>query len=173
VGPREAILREIALSITEPTGSRVHMVAVDGGDAAGKTTFADALGDVVSATHPVVRIEADWFENPRAVRYARGSASPVGYFEDTYDYEALESTVLRPLRNGGCIVRKKLNWHTDQLVDAEPESVPNGAVAIIDGCFLLWSRIRDFFDTTVFLHADQGERLRRSVPRQRSYFGSE
>jgi uridine kinase len=173
VDPRDAVLHELALCIGVQARPQVHLVAVDGGDAAGKTTFANDLGTVLSATRPVVRIEADWFENPRAVRYARGIASAVGYFEDTYDYDALESCVLRPLRNGGNIVRKKLDWHTDQPVSARRESVPKGAVAIIDGCFLLRSGIRGFFDTTIFLQADEDERLRRAVPRQRSQFGSE
>lgn len=54
----------------------------------------------VSESRPVVRIQADSFLNPRAVRYRRGRFSAEGYLHDTYDFAALRSNVLAPLRVG-------------------------------------------------------------------------
>lgn len=122
---------------------------------------------------PVVRVEADHFEHPRAVRYRRGPLSPEGYFEDTYDLDALEDRLLRPLRSGEPIVRRTLDWVTDAPFNDEPERVEPGSVVLVDGCFLLRARLRPLFDTTVFLDVAEEERLRRAVSRRPAHLGSE
>jgi uridine kinase len=62
-------------------------VAVDGIDAAGKTTLADNLVQPLEAHGiPVIRASIDGFHRPRADRYRRGADSPVGYYDDSFDY---------------------------------------------------------------------------------------
>ena len=66
-------------------------VAVDGPDAAGKTTLADELGAAVGLD--VTRIEADRFLRPAVERYRRGRDSPEGYYLDSFDHSALRAAV--------------------------------------------------------------------------------
>ena len=67
-------------------------VAIDGVDAAGKTMFAEELADaVLRLGRPVIRASIDGFHNPRAIRRRRGSPSPEGYFEDSFNYPALST----------------------------------------------------------------------------------
>lgn len=61
------------------SGTDCVRVAVDGVDAAGKTTFADELAESIrSRGRPVVRVSADDFPIVRRVRHRRGRDSPRG-----------------------------------------------------------------------------------------------
>ena len=80
----EASLARAADAIAQLPRDRRTLVAVDGLDGAGKTTFADLLAPRLD--RPVVRVRADDFLNPAAVRHARGRESP----EDRAAYEALK-----------------------------------------------------------------------------------
>lgn len=166
------LLHELAELVLERAGGATHVVAVDGGDAAGKTTFADRLGEVLSACAPVVRVQADDFEHLRAIRHRQGPLSPEGYVEDTYDLDAMETLLLRPLRNGEAIVRRAFDWVTDTPLHDTAAPVAPGTVVLIDGCFLLRARLRSFFDTTVFLDVNEQERLRRAIGRGHAHLGS-
>lgn len=66
-------------------------VAVDGIDAAGKTTLADELAGVVPGA---ARVSADEFLRPERERYRRGRESPEGFYEDSFDHERLRAAVL-------------------------------------------------------------------------------
>jgi uridine kinase len=50
-------------------------VALDGPDAAGKTSLADELADRLAQRRHVIRASADDFQRPRAERYRRGVPS--------------------------------------------------------------------------------------------------
>src|SRR5438270_14025869 len=76
-------------------------VAIDGIDAAGKTTLADELVSPIEAQgRPVIRASLDGFHRPRAERYQQGADSPQGYYEDSFDYAALRDALLLPLGPG-------------------------------------------------------------------------
>lgn len=62
-------------------------VALDGIDAAGKTTLADALrAELEARGQRVLRASIDGFHNPSAIRRARGSLSPEGYYFDALPF---------------------------------------------------------------------------------------
>src|SRR5262245_38324174 len=65
-------------------------VAVDGIDAAGKTTLANALVKPLSRLgREVIRASIDGFHHPKRLRHMRGKDSPAGYYYDSFDYEAV------------------------------------------------------------------------------------
>jgi uridine kinase len=105
-------------------------VAVDGVDAAGKTTLANAL----SARLPgAKRISADDFLRPPAERYRQGRASPAGYFEDSFDHVRFRRAVLEPtgllIVDGIFLQRPELNdlWHFRIFIEIEAdESIRRG-----------------------------------------------
>jgi uridine kinase len=72
----------------------VTRIAVDGIDAAGKTTLADQLGALLQAT----RVCIDDFLRPEDERYARGVDSPEGYYYDSFDHDAFRGAVLAAAR---------------------------------------------------------------------------
>lgn len=130
---------------------RPALVAVDGVDGAGKTTFADALAEVLrSSGVRVVRVSIDGFHRPRAERHRRGPTSPEGYFHDSFDLPAFRRYVLEPAR-AGAVVRSAV---FDHLADAPVAGVvapAAGAVVLADGVFLLRDELHDAWDLAVFL----------------------
>jgi uridine kinase len=99
-----ALVAWLAESIVAIGRSHRVRVGVDGPDAAGKTTLADALAAAVERRgRPVIRASIDDFHRPRAERYRRGAVSPRGYYEDSFDYNVLRealSTRSDPMATG-------------------------------------------------------------------------
>ncbi|HYJ67792.1 MAG TPA: hypothetical protein VEX15_09025 [Nocardioidaceae bacterium] len=83
---RRALLERLADALAALPTTRPQRVAIDGVDGAGKTTLGDELADLMDGRRPIVRASVDGFHRPRAARYARGRASPEGFYLDSYDY---------------------------------------------------------------------------------------
>jgi uridine kinase len=141
-------------AIPHPTSLDCVLVAVDGVDAAGKTTFADALAMTMRTTgRPTIRISLDDFHNSRAVRHRRGRHSPQGFWLDSYNYERFNSHVLGPLGPGGSR-RYRPRAHdlrTDADILMADRHAPPGCVVIIDGLFLHRDELHGHWDFSVFL----------------------
>jgi uridine kinase len=147
-------------------------VAVDGPDAAGKTTLADAL--VGRLDRPVVRASVDSFHRPRAQRLARGPLSPEGYYRDSFDLDALRDRLLIPFAAGAEQVRAAAYDHVDdRAVDEQPIDVPALAVLVVDGVFLLRPELRGAWDVAVHLHVAPEMTLRRALERDVALMGDE
>jgi len=133
---------------------RPALVAVDGVDGSGKTTFADRLATrcaELGRTPHVVHM--DDFLNERAVRYRLGRHSPKGYFRDTYDLPAFTTKVIEPLGRPGqrLIVRRAFDYRTDQPLHEAPTAVAAGDVVIVEGMFLHRDELLGTWDMSVFL----------------------
>ncbi len=123
-------------------------VAIDGPDAAGKTTLADALAHHLRGH--VVRTSLDSFQHPIEIRYRRGELSPEGCYRDTFDYERFRRQVLDPFAGTG-----------------------DRAVLLADGVFLLRPELRDEWATSVFLDVSPAETLRRARTRDADRLGDQ
>ena len=123
-------------------------VAVDGPDAAGKTTLADALAHHLS--RHVVRASIDAFLLPADTRYARGPLSPEGCYRDSYDYDRFRREVLDPFAGGGA-----------------------PAVLVVDGVFLLRPGLKERWTLSVHLDVSPAETLRRARVRDADLLGDE
>jgi uridine kinase len=167
-----AAITDLITAVRRPHPIRV---AIDGVDAAGKTTLADELATVIERRgRPVIRASIDGFHNPRAIRYRRGPISPEGYFLDSFNYPALREALLQPLGPGGsrAFRRAVFDVRCDEPVAAPVELAPDGAVLLLDGVFLLREDLREHFDFSVFVHADFAETLRRAEQRDLALFGT-
>lgn len=172
---RLALLERLADLIAARQQAHPVRVAVDGVDAAGKTTLADELAALLAARgKAVIRACVDGFGRPRADRYRRGELSAEGYWLDAFDYPALRANLLDPLGPGGSRRYRTatLDVRTDQP-RAEPfRLAPPDAVLVVDGVFLLRPQLNDAWDLRVFLQVGFQETLRRAVARDRALFGS-
>lgn len=97
-------------------------VGIDGPDAAGKTTLADAL----AALTGLPRVRADDFLAPPEVRYRAGRLSPEGYYADAFDLPALRTAVERHeacIADGVFLFRPELDdlWDVRVFVDVDPD----------------------------------------------------
>ena len=189
-----AALRAEVEAVQRPHPVRV---AIDGPDAAGKTTLADELARAMAGRgREVIRASVDSFHHPRAHRYRQGSDSPSGCYEDTFDHAAIRELLLEPLGPGGSrrYRRASFDFRTDTAVREPAATADPDAILLFDGVFLQRPELADLWDLRIFVSvgfdvvirrargrdvdlevigaADEIERryLSRYVPAQRIYF---
>ena len=106
------------------------LVAVDGPDAAGKTT----LGDDVAAALPdrTVRATVDGFHRPAAERHARGALSPEGYCADSFDLLGLAG-LLRRFASGATEVTTAVFDHRADVPRVVTVEAPRQAAVVDTG----------------------------------------
>jgi uridine kinase len=128
------------------------IVAIDGVDGAGKTTFGDRLKPLIERRgRKVLRASVDGFHNPRAIRYRRGKSDPLGYFLDSYDYAGLAQDLLDPFKSGETVVLTRQFDHRSDGQDKISEFVDANAIMVFDGIFLHRDELRHFWDFSIFL----------------------
>jgi uridine kinase len=161
--------RIIAISLPHPT-----RVAIDGVDAAGKTTLANSLASQIAPHRPVIRAGIDRFHHPREVRYRRGPDSPEGYYADSFDLEALRRLLLDPLGPGGSreIQTGLFDFRSDSPQPTAPVQVTPDAILLFDGVFLQRPELAGCWDFVIFVEVSFETVLRRAVERDRELFGS-
>lgn len=147
--PAEPLGREAGISWLvsriRPRAGRT-LVAVDGVDGAGKTTFADDLAaELADSGLTVIRISLDNFLNPAELRHAQGRTSPEGFVADTYDYPRFVEDVMEPLSCEGCGRYRDRSYDlvTEAPLNPPWQVAPDAAVVVVDGLFLHHDRLRD------------------------------
>lgn len=172
---RAAVVRRLVALVDAVDLAHPTRVAVDGPDAAGKTTLADELGIALAdAGREVIRASVDGFHRPRVERYRLGPDSPEGYYEDSFDHRALRTSLLDPLGPGGSREYRPavFDFRTDEPVDTPWLRASERSVLLVDGVFLLRPELRGAWDFTVFVSASFGEVLRRALERDLELFES-
>lgn len=166
---RHEVVREIASRI-DALGDHRLRVAVDGRTAAGKTSFAHELAQVLRATgRPTLRASLDDFKRPWRDRHLYDRVSGEGYYRNAQDQDAVVDLLLRPAGPSGsgqvvlCSIDPLTQRdHTGVVVDA-----PENAVLVVDGVFALRAAYLPFWDFAVWLDVSEEESLARGVGRDR------
>lgn len=172
--PAQAMNRSQLVSFLSDRISRIvrrHPVriAVDGFDAAGKTTLASELGcHLEERGRHIIRASADGFHNPRSVRYRRGPNSPEGYLHDSFDYRALTTTLLQPLGPGGDrrYLTAVFDYRIDEALHSRSHVAPDDAILVFDGIFLQRPDLSDCWEYKIFLDVTIETVLNRAITRQ-------
>ena len=165
---RSNFLEELASRLVSVEKPHPVRVGIDGVDGAGKTCLADELVEPVQRHgRTVIRASIDSFHNPRAVRYRLGKLSPHGYFQDSFNHEALKSCLLTPLGPGGSrrFRRAAFDYRTDSPINAPEETAPSDAILLFDGIFLHRDELVRYWDYSVFLDVRFEETYARMVQR--------
>lgn len=162
---RSSVLAEVAARIVaRRRPPQPLLVAVDGIDGAGKSTFADELARVLTDQGiPIVRSSIDNFHLPRAVRYRRGRDSPAGFYLDSHNLGDLRRLLLEPFKAGhGHAYRAALfDEPSDRAAPAGVSLVSDGDVLLFDGIFLQRPELADEWDLTIFLDGEERVALQR------------
>ncbi len=141
-------------------------IAVDGVDGSGKSTFSAKL---VQQLHPrlVVVLHADDFLNPAPVRHAKGKHSPQGFWTNLYNYPAMMSYALDPLRPGGDGRYRPASYdsETDTVICPPLLRAPDDALVLVEGLFLHREELVDLWDLSIFLDVPFEETARRMAAR--------
>jgi uridine kinase len=170
-GTRGELLGRLAGAIGSIAVAHPTRVAIDGPPAAGKTTLADEVADVLCTQgRHVIRATIDDFLFPRAQRYPRGEYSAEGCYFDTHDYDALNRVLLDPLGPGGD--RRFRPAAYDRAADAALSpplsTAPADAVLVFDGVFLMRPELLDRWDLRIFVSTTLEQTVERAVIRERS-----
>lgn len=102
---RSSLLNTLSTNILGIQHDRPLLVAVDGRDAAGRTTLAKELAEKLREQGAqVIELSIDGFHNPREL-YRKGSDSSEGYYRDSFNLEALKNQLLDPpSKQGICVI---------------------------------------------------------------------
>lgn len=169
---RADLIATLAARVASIDVSHTARVAIDGPDAAGKTTLAD---DLALALGPrAIRIGTDEFHRPVAILRRRPLLDPEGYYRDSFDSELIADVLLRPLgpEGDGWYAGATFDGRIGQTSTTAPRLAPPGSVLICDGVFLLRPQLRDHWEYAVYLHVDPEESIRRARTRDLGQFGS-
>lgn len=155
-------------------------VAVDGPDAAGKTTLAGELERAVNSvcSRQVIRASIDGFHYPNEVRYRRfGPSSPLGYYQDSFDLASLRSCLLDPLNpNGdGRVQTAIFNYRKNTPISGGQNTIQASADAILifDGVFLMQPGLSDAWNYFIFIQVNFATILARAQIRDQGLFGND
>jgi uridine kinase len=162
---RRAVLDRVADAL--PELDRPLLLVVDGGDGAGKTSFADDLAAVLAdRDRGVVRASLDDFHHPRAHRHELGRTAQTVWLR-SFDYRAARRELLDPWCRGAGSSYRRRHHHlaTDLPVDEPAAEVPAGGLLLVDGVFAQRAELRDCWDVVVWLDVADEERVRRLAAR--------
>ena len=173
---RQSVLEQLAEIICSVECTHPVRVAIDGVDAAGKTTLADELAPLIEKrNHHVIRASIDGFHLPKNIRYRKGENSPEGYYEDSFDLARIRENLLKPLGSGGN--RKYcpavFDVHADKPVIYQWMKSPENAILLFDGVFLLRPALSDYWDFLIFVDVDFMVSVMRAVTRDQADAKSE
>lgn len=173
---RSKFIRQLAKMIFQgQTKQHPMRVGIDGVDASGKTTLADELAMVMQEVDSqIIRASVDGFHNPEHIRRKRGSLSPEGFYNDSYNYDALENFLLKPLGPEG---NRRYRTAVFDLIQDRPSETPEktadlDAILLFDGIFLLRPRLISFWDLTIYIDADFDKTMARGMHRDAALYGS-
>jgi uridine kinase len=140
-------LDALAAEILSLYGRGRIMVAVDGVDAAGKTTFADDLAE--------------------ALRRARGKDSPEGFYRDSYDYETFRRVLVDPFKDPvtESVVLAAFDHRRDAPVEPKWASVRDDTILLVDGIFLHRPELRGLWNYSIWLDVDPAIAEQRAILR--------
>jgi len=172
---RSQLLQELAALITRIELPHPTRVAIDGPDAAGKTTLAEELVPIIqSHNRSVIRASLDGFHNSRSLRHRRGPLSPEGFYYDSFDYPALIRDLLIPLgANGsGRYQTAVFDYRGDAVRQTVTQHAESNTILLFDGVFLLRSELISYWDFRIFVEASFAVTMARAEQRDVALFGS-
>lgn len=161
------------LSVERPHPVRV---AIDGCSAAGKTTLADELADVLRSRtdREIIRAGIDYFKRAPELRTAYPIDSPESYYLDTWDYDAVRDLLLLPLGTAGD--RRYTTAIRDSsartALDSPVQLASPDAVLLADGAFLQRPELDPHWDLRIYVHVSFDTVLRRGTARDQAWMDS-
>lgn len=114
----------------------------------------------------------DDYHHRREHRYRQGSDSARGYYDDAYDFDALNQHVLKPLGPGGDLLfrRRIIDLASDTPIDEPAGLAAPDSVLVVDGSFMQRHH-RKNWDVVIFVDTSFEEALRRGTHCDAKQFG--
>lgn len=163
------MLRRVTDQLLAVQADGVTTIGINGVDGSGKTVFASELVEQLRAQsdREVLSFSIDDFHHPQLRRYKSGTLSARGFYEDSFNKQALIDKVLHPLKQGDRHYQSKhFDHRIDKEVDFPRKRAAQDSIAIIEGVFLFTPDLVKYFDYKIFLHADFKNTMQRGIDRE-------
>jgi uridine kinase len=176
MGDRAEVLGELAAAVLGVERGHPVRVGVDGCSAAGKTTLADELAEVLrrGSGREVVRAGLDYFKRAPELRTAYPIDSAESYYFEMYDYDAIRERLLRPLGPGGdrryTVGLRDSSART--VLDLPVQTAAPDAILVADGAFLQRPELNAFWDLRIYVDVTFETVRRRGAARDAAWMDS-
>lgn len=132
--------------------SKTNLIAIDGVDAAGKTSFAHELKENLRIKNKeAIVVSIDDFHHPKSYRYRLGMDSAEGFFYDSYQYEYFIQNCIVPFKSGiGQLMIKCFDIERD-CESIEYGSFDSETILIVEGIFLHRAELYKIWDYSIYL----------------------
>ncbi len=176
MGDRAAVLGELADAVLAVGRAHPLRVGVDGCSAAGKTTLADELAEVLRGRggREVVRAGLDYFKRAPELRTAYPIGSAESYYFEMYDYDAIRERLLGPLGPGGDrrYTAGLRESNARIALDLPVRTAAPDAILVADGAFLQRPELDAFWDLRIYVDVSFETVLRRGAARDAAWMDS-
>ncbi len=149
------------------------LVAVNGIEGTGKTTLTEKLCDYLQSQYVnAIHVTIDGFHNPKAVRYAKGRDSALGYYHDAYNENAFVEHVLEASQSD-CphYVPAIHDLDSDEKLSLEPIFLQRDTVILTDGAYLFKNVYRPHWDLKIYLKTSFEIAQKRGIERDKLVLG--
>ncbi len=132
--------------------SKANLIAIDGVDAAGKTSIAYELKENLRIENKeAIVVSIDDFHHPKSYRYRLGEDSAEGFFYDSYQYENFIQNCIVPFKSGiGKLMMKCFDLEKD-CESIEYGSIDSETILIIEGILLHRDELYKIWDYSIYL----------------------
>ncbi len=164
---RSTAIQQLAQHLLNQCGTTTCIVGIDGVDGSGKSYLANELAASLRSDRPTFSVSIDGYHCDRDMRYKRGRSSAAGFYKDSYDYDAFQRHVIKPLRNADSpnFLPVYFDLHANAKANYTPVYVPLSSIVIVDGIFLQRQELNDCFDVIIFVKASFNRTLSRMLAR--------
>ncbi|HEY5713816.1 MAG TPA: hypothetical protein VIT68_00510 [Candidatus Gracilibacteria bacterium] len=142
-------------------------IAINGIEATGKTTFAEAFTEFLKAQNKeAYHVGIDGFHFDKSHRYRQGRHSARGYYEDAYDEVGFRQKVLElSQKKPFSFIPFSHDLKTDQHLTPDPIPLAPNALLITDGCHLFKPIYQSHWDLKIYLKISFETALQRGIQR--------
>lgn len=151
---RKQTLEKLAALVLAVDRDHPVRVGIDGVDAAGKTMLAAELAAAIKVFgRPVIPASIDGFHNSREYRYCQGADSPSGYYQDSFNNQALLNNLLLPFGPGGNRFYRQsvYDYRMDAPTNMPKRKAARDAILLFDGIFLQRPELVNYWDYCIFV----------------------
>lgn len=164
---RETIFKDLIQKV-DINKNKPTLIAVDGVDGAGKSTFAKEFFKYLQGkkTH-VLYSSVDYFHNSRIVRHSTEMKTSQAYFSNSFNYAALKKELLDPLKNStrDYCVTQYFDHRNDSRVKENKVKILPDTVLVFEGIFSNRDELKDYWDFSIFLDVTFDESYKRMAVR--------
>jgi uridine kinase len=154
----KTVVSEISNRVRELSASKqLILIGIDGCGGSGKSAFAAELSQSLDAAQI---IHMDDFYRTSQERNSETNPRSIGW---QFDWQRLETEVLKPLTTRGFAQYRQYDWNTDCL--AEMRNIRAQSPIIIEGVYTLRPELLSYYDLRLWINCPKDLCLQRGMKR--------